>query len=198
MGETMTEKQTDLEWVQWPDVADQTQILREYQKFLLNVDFKDLHLNEYQQQALKTYMRAAADGSTGTQISQKLRGWPVCWICKMHKVKKLMYSLQKDLKSKRNPQIRAKAQEKVFAITSVPPFRSYTLLEAVKMRCSGLNTNRLKERGVTETQVRKIRVVLQGLEANEPFYVIAGKVRVPESEIRLIAKTVREKEQIKM
>lgn len=192
MGETMTEKQTEAEWVQWPDVSDQTQILKEYQKFLLGIPWEELNLNEYQQQALKTYMKAAADGSTGTQISQKLRGWPVCWLCKMHRAKRLMGALQKDLKSTRNPRVRAKAQEKVFEITSIPPFRSYTLLEAVKMRCSGLNTNRLKERGVTETQVRKMRVVTQGIEEGESFKTIAEKIRIPESEVRLIAKILSE------
>lgn len=194
----MTEKTDEIEWVEKPDINDQTQILKEYQKHLLNTPFEDLNLNEYQKCVLKTYMRAAADGSYGVQIVQKLQGWPLGWICTMRKTKLLTMSLQKDLKSKRNPQARAKAQAKAFEITSVPPVTAYSLSEAVKLKCSGLNINSIKRRGVTETQVRKMRVVLQGLEANEPFGNIAARVRVPESEIKLISKILKESEQIKV
>ncbi|MDR7665485.1 hypothetical protein RG963_06770 [Methanosarcina sp. Z-7115] len=194
----MTEIQTEAEWVGKPEVTDQVQILKEYQKLLLGTNFEDLDLNEYQQQALQAYMKAAADGSYGAQIAQKLPGWSLSWVCTMHKAKRLMGCLLKDLKQKRSPQIRARAQKRVFELTSIPPVKTYSLSEAVQLKCTGLNINRLKERGVTETQVRKMRGVTQGIEAGESFGSIAARVHVPEIEVRRIAKILKEAEQIKV
>lgn len=195
----MTEKQpVEIEWVEKPNITDQAQILREYQRHLLGTAFEDLKLTEYQKYALQAYMRAAADGSTGAQMAPKLPGWPVSWLCTMRRAKRLMWSLQKDMKSKRNPQARAIAQAKAFEITSVPPVAAYSLSDAVKLKCTGLTLNSIKRRGVTETQVRKMRIVIQGIEAREPFGNIAARVRVPESEIKLISKILKDAEQIKV
>lgn len=194
----MTEKQCEIEWVEKPNTTDQSKILREYQRHLLGTAFEALNLTEYQQYALKTYMKASADGSTGAQMAPKLPGWPVSWLCNMRKAKRLMGSLQKDMKSKRNPQARAIAQAKAFEITSVPPVQAYSLSDAVKLKCTGLTLNGIKRRGVTETQVRKMRIVIQMIEVKEPFGNIAAKVRVPEAEIRLIAKILKEAEQLKV
>jgi hypothetical protein len=186
------------EYVERPNIADQIQLLREYSKLLLGIPFEKLDLNEYQQQALKVYMKTAADGKHGAQIAQELRGWSLSFCCDMRKLKRNVSRIQKDLKSKRSPQAKAKAQEKVFEITSIPPVRAYSLSEAAKLKCTGLNINRLKERGVTETQVRKIRVITQGIEAGEPFSAIAERVHVPETEVKLISKILKGAEQLKV
>jgi hypothetical protein len=181
--------------IEKPSSKDQIALKREYKKLCLGVPFDELQLPDWQKETLKAYTAAASEGKHGAQIATDLGGWSTCFCCDLRSIRKRAREELKTLKMRNSYTSKMnfieKNKEMQPYLKAIGPV-NISIVDAFKLRVKGLNTHELQLRGVTSTQLRKMKKFKNCLIGGSGTEMIVATCGVTSSEVRAMKKIALE------
>lgn len=178
--------------------GDKAAILAAYKDYLLGTPFEELKLNSNQHEHLQLYIKSAAQGLSGVQISQVTHGVLSGNICaELRLIQKHIRQAAKIAKSNRYTKQHKIILKKYPALETVIKQRApLSLIETYRMRLDGCTYHVICAKGGTTAQLGKIRKAVTLISTDTAVAEIAAQCKITEIEAKTLCRLYKENQKI--
>lgn len=168
--------------------GDKAALLTAYKDYLLGTPFEELKLNSNQHEHLQLYIKSAAQGLSGVQISQVTHGVLSGNICaELRLIQKHIRQASKIAKSNRYTRQHKTVLKKYPEMVNMVKQKKFlSLIETYRLRLDGLTNRCIFAKGGTETQLNKIKKAVELMAASASVAEIATQCKISEVEAKTL------------